>query len=122
MNQKPSPSRRTFAAWLAAAPVAAGAFQAQQPSTSAPSPQKRQGTVDGVLPFQDPIRFTRKNVPARVQPFPTTQVRLLPSAFLDAAEWNRGYMSRLPADRLLHSFRLNAGLPSNAAPLGGWEV
>ena len=51
-----------------------------------------------------------------------TQVRLLPSAFLDAAEWNRGYMNRLPADRLLHSFRLNAGLPSSAEPLGGWEI
>ncbi len=30
-------------------------------------------------------------------------------------------MTRLPADRLLHTFRINAGLPSNAAPLGGWE-
>src|ERR1035438_438970 len=129
MNQKPSFSRRTFAAWVAAAPVTASAFQAQpppaaapNPSTSVPSPQKRQGTVDGILPFQDPIQFTRKDVPARVQPFPTTQVRLLPSAFLEASEWNRGYLSRLPADRLLHGFRLNAGLPSNAEPLGGWEV
>src|ERR1035438_4868238 len=120
VDQKPSLSRRKFAAWIAAAPIAAA--QQPSPNTSVPPPQKRQGTVDGILPFQDPVRFTRKDVPARVQPFPMTQVRLLPSALLEAAEWNRSYMSRLPADRLLHSFRLNAGLPSNAEPLGGWEV
>ncbi len=50
------------------------------------------------------------------------QVRLLPSIYLDAQEWNRGYMSRLAADRLLYNFRANAGLPvGSALPLGGWE-
>src|SRR5664279_3179246 len=124
MNQKPPFSRRAFAAWLAATPVAAGAFQAQQPpaaapnpNTSAPSPQKRQGTVDGILPFQDPIRFTRKDVPARVQPFPMTQVRLLPSSFLEAAEWNRGYMSRLPPDRLLHLSLIHISEPTRRTPI-----
>jgi DUF1680 family protein len=114
-------NRRKFAALLAATPVAAGALEAQQP-TPAPNPPKRQGTAADILPFKDPLQFTRKDVPAEVLPFPMDRVRLLSSAFLDAAEWNRGYMSRLPADRLLHSFRLNAGLPSNAEPLGGWEV
>ena len=52
-----------------------------------------------------------------------TQVRLLPGTiYYDAQEWNRGYMSRLPADRLLYTFRANAGLEVGAAkPLGGWE-
>jgi DUF1680 family protein len=51
------------------------------------------------------------------------QVRLLPgSVYHDAQEWNRGYMSRLAADRLLYTFRANAGLPlADAKPLGGWE-
>jgi hypothetical protein len=51
------------------------------------------------------------------------QVRLLPnSVYADAQEWNRGYMSRLEADRLLYTFRANAGLPvGTAKPLGGWE-
>jgi len=51
------------------------------------------------------------------------QVRLLPdSIFHDAQEWNRGYMGRLAADRLLYTFRANAGLPTGSAPpLGGWE-
>ena len=129
MNPRASLSRRKFAGLLAATPAAANALQAQQPPAGAPNPntslqpeQKRQGTVDGILPFKDPIQFQRKDVAAKVQAFPLSQVRLLPSVFLDAAEWNRGYMSRLPADRLLHSFRLNAGLPSSAEPLGGWEI
>jgi hypothetical protein len=50
-----------------------------------------------------------------------TQVRLLPGPYRDAQEWNRGYLHRLSAGRLLHTFRLNAGLPSSAEPLGGWE-
>lgn len=51
------------------------------------------------------------------------QVRLLPnSIYYDAQEWNRGYMARLGADRLLYTFRVNAGLPvGSAKPLGGWE-
>jgi hypothetical protein len=51
------------------------------------------------------------------------QVRLLPgTVFHDAQEWNRGYMARLPPERLLYTFRVNAGLPvGSATPLGGWE-
>ena len=51
-----------------------------------------------------------------------TQVRLLPGPFHDAQEWNRGFMSRLDADRLTYNFRANAGLPGvPAKPFGGWE-
>jgi len=39
-----------------------------------------------------------------------------------ARDWNRAYMMRLANDRLLHNFRLTAGLPSDAEPLGGWEA
>jgi DUF1680 family protein len=52
-----------------------------------------------------------------------TQVKLFPGLFADAAEWNRGYIGRLPAGRLLYNFRDNAGLPSGSAqPFGGWEA
>jgi DUF1680 family protein len=52
-----------------------------------------------------------------------TQVKLLPGLFADAAESNRGYMQRLPADRLLYNFHANAGLPvGSAQPFGGWEA
>lgn len=124
MNDKSSLSRRSFAGLIAAGGIAAQQQPAgaPNPNTSAQPPQQmRQGTIDGILPFKE-IQFTRKKIEPRAQAFPLTQVRLLPSPFLDAAEWNRGYMNRLAADRLLHSFRLNAGLPSTAQPLGGWEV
>ncbi|MBZ5549928.1 MAG: glycoside hydrolase family 127 protein, partial [Acidobacteriia bacterium] len=35
---------------------------------------------------------------------------------------NRRYLMGLDPDRLLHTFRLNAGLPSSAEPIGGWEA
>ena len=57
----------------------------------------------------------------KVKPFPTAQVRLRNGPFKEAMEANRRYLMSLPADRLLHTFRVNAGLPSSAEPLGGWE-
>src|ERR1035438_1898478 len=88
VNQMPSLSRRNFAALIAATPVAANAIQAQQPPAGAPNPNtslppapqpNRQGTLNGILPFKDPLQFTRKDAPAKVQPFPMGQVRLLRS-------------------------------------------
>ncbi|HEX3359282.1 MAG TPA: glycoside hydrolase family 127 protein, partial [Tepidisphaeraceae bacterium] len=55
-------------------------------------------------------------------PFPLTDVRLLDSPFKAAQEVDGKYMLSLDADRLLHDFRVNAGLPSSAQPLGGWEA
>ena len=66
-------------------------------------------------------QFSRRDAQLKTQPFPMTQVRLLPGPFADAAEWNRGYMSKMPVDRLVRNFRVNAGLSSSATPLGGWE-
>lgn len=56
-----------------------------------------------------------------VRPFPLKQVRLLAGPLRDAQELNARYLLSLPQDRLLHTFRVNAGLPSGAEPLGGWE-
>ncbi len=36
-------------------------------------------------------------------------------------ELDHKYLLSLDVDRLLHTFRINAGLPSSADPLGGWE-
>jgi hypothetical protein len=54
-------------------------------------------------------------------PFPMENVRLGSGAFSAAADANRRYLKTLPPDRLLHTFRLTAGLPSSAEPLGDWE-
>ena len=117
-------SRRGFAAALAATPaLLAQQPPAQQPAAP-PNPNtstQRRGTMPEIPPFQDTITFTRHDAPAKVQPFPMAQVRLLAGPFQEAMEWNRGYMQRLAADRLLHNFRANSGLPSSAEPLGGWE-
>jgi DUF1680 family protein len=58
----------------------------------------------------------------RMEPFPLTAVRLDAGPFLDAVALHRRYMTLFPPDRLLHTFRKNAGLPSTAEPLGGWEA
>jgi hypothetical protein len=55
------------------------------------------------------------------QPFSLKNVRLLDGPFKAAQERDRDYLHSLDPDRLLHNFRLNAGLPSNAQSLGGWE-
>ena len=57
----------------------------------------------------------------RVQPFDLKDVRLLDGPFREAMLRDRDYLLSLDADRLLHTFRLTAGLPSAAEPLGGWE-
>src|SRR5580698_8274503 len=58
----------------------------------------------------------------KVIPFPLTQLRLGDGSCKVAMEADRRYLHPLPPDRLLHTFRINAGLPSSAQPLGGWEA
>jgi len=107
----PIMTRRNFATMLAAS----GAALAQETA-----PQRR-GTMPEIAPFQEPLAFAKNAVPAKVEPFPMTQVRVLTGVYRDAQEWNRGYLNRLPTDRLVHNFRVNAGLASPAEPFGGWE-
>ncbi len=63
----------------------------------------------------------RLAVTAQAEPFPLTAVRLLDGPFKHAQELDLKYLLSLDPDRLLHTFRLNAGLPTTAKPLGGWE-
>ena len=56
------------------------------------------------------------------RPFGLNRVRLLPGPFLDALQVNRRFLLNQDENRLLHMFRLTAGLPSTAEPLGGWEA
>jgi uncharacterized protein len=58
----------------------------------------------------------------RARPFEVSAVRLLPGPALEALEVNRRYLMSLDGDRLLHMFRLTAGLATSAQPLGGWEA
>ncbi|ACO34298.1 MULTISPECIES: glycoside hydrolase family 127 protein [Acidobacterium] len=58
----------------------------------------------------------------RYKDFPMTQVRMRDGVLKNALEINRQYLYLVPNDRLLHTFRLTAGLPTSAEPLGGWEA
>lgn len=60
-------------------------------------------------------------IPLRARAFRLQDVRLLEGPFKHAMELDQRYLLSLDTDRLLHTFRLNAGLSSSAKPLGGWE-
>jgi hypothetical protein len=60
--------------------------------------------------------------PPAAEAFPLHDVRILGGPFHDAQQRDLAYLLRLDPDRLLHTFRLNAGLPTSATPYGGWEA
>lgn len=59
--------------------------------------------------------------PPKVVPFKPECVRILEGPFRENQARDIDYMLSIEPDRLLHMFRVNAGLPSTAKPLGGWE-
>lgn len=58
----------------------------------------------------------------KAKQFPNTAVTLTSSWVQQHEILNTNYLKSLDPDRLLHNFRINAGLPSNAKPLEGWEA
>ncbi|OYX65754.1 MAG: glycosyl hydrolase [Sphingomonadales bacterium 32-64-17] len=55
------------------------------------------------------------------QPFDMADVTLHESPFLHAQRMTERYLLSLSPDRLLHNFRVNAGLEPKASVYGGWE-
>ncbi|HEX9187803.1 MAG TPA: beta-L-arabinofuranosidase domain-containing protein, partial [Vicinamibacteria bacterium] len=99
--------------------------------------------MNRATPIQDSrsdpiIRVMRKLLPASLlllahaaaaapprpaaEPFPRRDVRILDGPFLEAQRRGLAYLLTLEPDRLLHTFRLNASLPTSAKPYGGWEA
>jgi len=68
----------------------------------------------------DKLKVENK-IPVKAYAFDLRDVRLLDGPFRHAQELDHQYLLSLDQDRLLHNFRVNAGLPSSAQPLGGWE-
>jgi len=64
----------------------------------------------------------QNKVPLKAHPFDLKDVRLLDGPFRDAMLRDQQFLLGLDADRLLHNFRVTAGLPSSARPYGGWEA
>jgi DUF1680 family protein len=56
-----------------------------------------------------------------LQAFPLADVRLLDGPFLEAQKRDEAYLLKLEPDRMLHNFRVNAGLEPKAPIYGGWE-
>ena len=128
--------RRHFAITAATAPLAFAAQKslaqtAPQPGAAGPSlaapPTNGANAVRQIVarlavePFAGTVTFTRNKQAPKLKPFPLTEVRLEDGPFRDLHRWNAAYMKRLSTDSLLRSFRINAGIPSDAMPLGGWE-
>lgn len=62
-----------------------------------------------------------EKIPLKFVPFSMTEVQLRRGPLLNALEINQKYLHSLPNDRLLYNFRMQAGLPNQTQPLGGWE-
>src|SRR6185503_17333573 len=113
-------TRRHFGVLVLAGAATGLVAQAVQQGDAAPTRPAPGSFLRPLVPdtpaFDEPLEFSRRDVPLRVQPFPMGQVQLLPNnVYFDSQEWNRGYMARLAADRLLYNFRANAGLPVGSA-------
>jgi uncharacterized protein len=64
----------------------------------------------------------RADIGVSVYQFPLSAVRLQAGPFLDNMNRQLAYFRFVDADRLLHTFRLTAGLATSAQPCGGWET
>jgi uncharacterized protein len=102
MGDEHTLSRRQFGALLAASPLAARTLASDR------VPPERGQPVQEAAPI-------------KARPFPLKQLRLLSGTCYTLQDRNRVYLHTLDSDRLLHTFRLTAGLPSTARQLGGWE-
>ncbi|WP_242138968.1 beta-L-arabinofuranosidase domain-containing protein [Sphingomonas sp. TREG-RG-20F-R18-01] len=98
------PSRRDVLASAATAAIVAGTV----PISLVPA-----AAVGATPPVPGPSRA--------LQPFDMARVDLGAGPFLHAQRMTEAYLLRLDPDRLLHNFRVNAGLPPKAPVYGGWE-
>jgi len=85
------------------------------------SAEEKQGDIKTPADTMFSSAVVTPKVRIRALPFSLKQVRLLDSPFKDAMKRDLKYMLSLDNDRLLHMFRVTAGLPSTAQPYGGWE-
>jgi uncharacterized protein len=104
-------TRRGFLSGIAAV---GGTTLLSQPAHALASKDDR-GATAAVHPVAE-------KVPWKARAFPMGDVRLTAGPFMEAMETNRGYLYSLPNDRLAYSFRVTAGIPTDATPLGGWEA
>ncbi|HEY6491193.1 MAG: glycoside hydrolase family 127 protein [Terracidiphilus sp.] len=105
-------TRRSFLGG-AAAVGAAGLFPSH--SIGAVEPGHSKVAMPDTTPIRDAVK-------SKAEPFPMSDVRLLPSFWKEMSELNRSFLYALPNERLAHNFRVTAGITSDADALGGWEA
>lgn len=104
------PSRRDLLKGLGCVGLsAAGLSAASQHDLLAQAPGPPSAT-----PLPAPVQAT-------VSVFDLSEVDLLDGPFLRARQRSQKYLLSLDPDRLLHTFRVNAGLQPRAEVYGGWE-
>lgn len=105
--------------------AAAGAMAVSAPFTpalAATKPASGTGPAGEITARTDRSADTVKPAaPDRVSSFGLSDVRLLEGPFQQARDRDAQYLLQLDADRLLHNFHVNAGLPPKAPVYGGWE-
>jgi len=112
----PKFSRRAF---ITTSAVAASSALLSRIAVAAPQDPVVNTMVDPKKKDGTPVN--REKISWKALPFPMKQVRLGEGPCKVAMEADRQYLHSLPPDRLLHTFRINAGIASSAQPLGGWE-
>lgn len=129
-------NRRKFALGIAMTPLGLaipGALTAQDkpggpqtqpfPSDQPTAPKPKRWMIYEDEHFSKPLEFKSAAVTPSVVPFAYGDVRLTAGSwFTETRDLSRSYVLHIGVDRMMHTFRLNAGLPSNAKPLGGWEA
>jgi DUF1680 family protein len=122
-------NRRDFALRISAIPVGlfaakAAPAEAVQAPIANPLPEaKKRWQIYEEEYFSQPLAFEHRAVTKKATEFDLGDVVLAKdSIYAQSREWSRGFMLRIGVDRMLHNFRLTAGLPTVAVPLGGLEA
>ncbi len=67
------------------------------------------------------VETVKPKIQAKASSFDLKDVRLLDSRFKENMERDGKWLLSIDNNRLLHSWRVNAGMRTNARPFGGWE-
>jgi uncharacterized protein len=68
------------------------------------------------------IQSVKPQIPIKAYSFDLQDVKLLASRFKENMELDGRWLLDINNNRLLHSWKVNAGMQTNAKPYGGWEA
>jgi uncharacterized protein len=101
--------------------IGAGALIAEQVLVADGIPPASGPAVQASSAPPEPSGYAPDGTVGHAAALPLDAVRLLDSPFRQNQARNTTYLLFLDPERMLRSFRVNYGEPTNAEPLGGWE-